>query len=793
MPKFNVRRAAVLGSGVMGRQIAAHLAACGMPVILYDLRAAEGEASGIARRAIDELARSRPAPLLGRDVGLGIEPANYDEHLGRLADCELVVEAIAERLDWKQALYGRIARHVAPQSVLVSNTSGLSVNALSQALPESLRKRFCGVHFFNPVRVMHLVELIPSTCTAPDLVDDLETFVTRRLGKGCVRAFDTPNFIANRVGTFAFIAAMHHTERLELGFDVVDALTGPLIGRPASATYRTLDLIGLDTIGHVLDALPSVLKDDPWSEYFRAPAWMVDLIRRGALGQKSGGGIYRKEAGGVRVLDGSGLGYRPSAGKVDPSVAALLKNGLTARSLAELRGNTQPQAQFLWAVLRDLWHYCAVHLGGIAQSARDLDLAMRWGYGWDVGPFESWQGAGWHDLAAAIAADIRAGQAMCSLELPGWVTDGRTGVHDATGSYSARTGRVLSRSSLPVYRRQARPQALRGEQEASAGVTLLENDAVRLWRPESSSDIYVISLGGKGATLSPEAVEGMIESLARAERESEALVIWRPEPPFSYGADLRVVDALVRAHDWVGVDRALRRFQALTRALKYAAIPVVSAFAGRALGGGCEILMHSAAVVAAIESQPGLVEAGVGLIPAGGGCKELAVRASRQAERTLQNEVLPFVQPAFQPIAAAGVADNALEAVRLGLLQSSDTIVPHAGEVLCVALARARDLATAWQPPLPARNVQVAGRGGIATLQAQLLNLSEGHMISAHDYRVGIAIATALCGGDIESGVRVDEAWLLDVERHQFLELLRTEATRARIAHTLETGKPLRN
>lgn len=394
MPSFIVRRAAVLGSGVMGRQIAAHLAGCGVPVILFDLPASTGATSGIAIKAIEDLVRSRPAPLLGREVAQWIEPANYDEHLGRLAECDLVIEAIAERLDWKRALYARVAPHISGRTVLVSNTSGLSITELAGSLPEALRTRFCGVHFFNPVRLMHLVELIPAACTDARLVDDLESFVVQRLGKGCVRAFDSPNFIANRVGTFAFVAAMHHTERLGLGFDEVDALTGTLIGRPGSATYRTLDLIGLDTIVHVLEGLPAVLKDDPWCQFFRAPPWMKGLIDRGALGQKTRGGIYRKEESGLTVLDGAGPTYRPSAGSADPSVTALLAQGLTAKALSELRAMEHLHAQFLWSVLRDLWHYCAVHLGDIAESAREVDLAMRWGYGWDRGPFEALAGGG---------------------------------------------------------------------------------------------------------------------------------------------------------------------------------------------------------------------------------------------------------------------------------------------------------------------------------------------------------------------------------------------------------------
>ena len=792
MEHLIVRRAAVLGSGIMGRQIAAHLASCGIPVLLFDLRATEGEPSGIARKAIDDLVRGRPPPLLGHDLLNWVEPANYDEHLGRLAGCDLVIEAIAERLDWKRALYERVARHLGDRAILVTNTSGLSTNALAAVLPAARQSRFCGLHFFNPVRSMRLVELIPAKSTAPDVLDRLETFVTRRLGKACIRTFDTPNFIANRIGTFAFIAAMHHTVRLRLGFDEVDALTGPLIGRPASATYRTLDLIGLDTIRSVLDALPGALSDDPWCEHFRAPEWLRGLVERGALGQKSKGGIYRKEHAGLMVLAEPGSGHRPVAAAVEPDLQERLRRGLDAAALEFLRADPRPQAQFLWCILRDLWHYCAVHLAGIAPSARDVDLAMRWGYGWDRGPFESWQAAGWSAVAAAIDADIRAGRAMSTAPLPAWVFDGRMGVHGAEGSYSARERRPLGRSALPVYRRQLQVPPLVGEPEPSSGVTLSERHAVRLWHPDDAREIFVASIQNRGGTLGPEVVEGLFEALARTEREARALVLWR-EPPFSFGADLRTVAALVQAQDWSAVDRILRRFQALTTAIKYAAVPVVAAPGGRALGGGCELLMHAASVVAAFDAQPGLVESGVGLIPAGGGCKEIALRASRLAERTLQNEVLPFIQIQFQPLTAAVTADNALEAMRLGLLRDTDVIVPNPQEVLFVAVARARALAAAWQPPLPGRGIQVAGRGGVATLQTAIMNLREGGMISAHDYRVGTALARALCGGDIETGLRVDEQWLLDVERHEFIELLRTEATQQRIRHTLDTGGLLRN
>jgi 3-hydroxyacyl-CoA dehydrogenase len=788
-----IRKAAVLGAGVMGRQIGAHLAACGVPVVLFDLRADKGDPRGIARKAIDELVRARPAPLLGKGLAPYMEPANYDDDLARLRDCDLVIEAIAERSDWKRSLYERVVPYLDEKAVLASNTSGLSIDLLAQVLPAERRARFCGMHFFNPPRLMRLVELIPARDTAPALLDALESFVTSRLGKGVVRAKDTPNFIANRVGTFAFAAAMYHTRRLGLSFDEVDALTGPLIGRPGSATYRTLDLIGLDTLRHVLGGLPQLLADDPWHEHFGVPAWMDVLVERGALGQKTRCGIYRKDAQGNSVFDLDAQDYRPVAGRVDAALQKILKIAAPGDRLAALRACDHPQAQFLWSVQRDLWHYCAVHLGNISPSAREVDLAMRWGYGWEQGPFESWQAAGWSDVAAAIGDDIRAGKTMADVPLPAWVSDGRSGVHGAGGSYSALDERDSPRSALPVYRKQPYALRLLGEPAADDGVTLFESNSVRLWHRAGDVDIAILSLNGKGATLSPQVVESMQEAVARAERGCKALVIWRPQSDFSFGADLKALWARMDAKDWPGVEGMLKQFQTLTGAIKHAGVPVVAAVAGRALGGGCELVMHCAAVVAAMESQPGLVEAGVGLIPSGGGCKELALRASRRALRALQNEPLPFIQPAFQTVAGAITADNALDAKRLGYLARRDVVVPHSDEVLHVALAHARALAESWQPPLPARDIQVAGRGGIATLEAGLLNLRDGGIISAHDFRVGRALAVAVCGGEIEGGVTVDEQWLLDVERHEFLELLKTEATRQRIVQMLETGKPLRN
>ncbi|MCM8595466.1 3-hydroxyacyl-CoA dehydrogenase family protein, partial [Accumulibacter sp.] len=394
MSNFIVRKAAVLGAGVMGAQIAAHLANAEVPVVLFDLPAKEGDANGIVSKAIDALRKLEPSPLATKDRVAYIDAANYAQHLDRLRGCDLIIEAIAEKTEWKDDLYRKIAPFVSPDAIIASNTSGLSINRLAEALPEALRPRFCGIHFFNPPRYMHLVELIATRNTEPALLDDLESWLVSRLGKGIVRALDTPNFVANRVGVFSMLAVMHHTERLGLGFDVVDALTGPIIGRPKSATYRTADVVGLDTLAHVVKTMQDTLAGDPWHRHYGVPGWLAALIAKGALGQKTRGGIFRKDGRTIRVLDLALQDYRDSAGEIDPAVLAILKNRNPAEKFAQLRASEHPQAQFLWAIFRDIFHYTAFHLAEIASNARDLDFAMRWGFGWAQGPFETWQAAG---------------------------------------------------------------------------------------------------------------------------------------------------------------------------------------------------------------------------------------------------------------------------------------------------------------------------------------------------------------------------------------------------------------
>ncbi|VFR40172.1 Enoyl-CoA hydratase / 3,2-trans-enoyl-CoA isomerase / 3-hydroxyacyl-CoA dehydrogenase [plant metagenome] len=803
----SVRKVAVLGAGVMGAQIAAHCVNAGVPVLLYDLPAKDGDKSGIARQAIARLQKLKPAPLAAPDLAVRITPANYDEHLDLLADCDLVIEAIAERLDWKRDLYEKIVPALGSHVILASNTSGLSITELSKVLPAGLRPRFCGVHFFNPPRYMHLVELIPTAETESGLLDQLETFLVSALGKGVVRARDTPNFVGNRIGVFGILAADIEARKYGLSYEVVDELTGKRLGRAKSGTYRTADVVGLDTLAHVIETLQTGLPDDPFKSSFAMPAALKKLLEKEALGQKAGAGFYRKEGKAILRWDNGAGKYVPADGQIDPDVAEILAQRDPGARLKALRESDKPQARYVWALLRDTFHYAAVHLAQIANSARDVDLAMRWGFGHEQGPFEIWQAAGWRQVAGWIADDIEAGEALSSQALPEWVTKGPVpetgGVHTPKGSWNPRLGRFEPRSTLPVYTRQIVPVRLAGELNrsstmvsAAGGRVVLENDAIRLWTLPAPhpTDVLVVSFKTKMHTISPEVTRSLLQALDLAESNFRGLVIWQDSHPFSAGADLKSMVAAYKEGGPDAIEPEERRLQELTQRLRYARVPTVAALAGLALGGGCELAIHCASRVAHLETYIGLVEVGAGLVPGAGGMAYSARRAAEQQALCAPGApLLLFLQKFAEAIAGAKVAGSAREAVTLGYLRDDDPIVMNEHELLYVAVRQAHMLAEAgWRAPVPAP-FPVAGRDGIATLTAQLVNMREGGYISDHDFLLGRHVAEILCGGDVDPGTLVDEAWILALERKAFLALPAVEATQARIASLMTTGKPLRN
>ena len=748
MSRFQVKKVAVLGAGVMGAQIAAHLVNVKVPVVLFDLPAKEGPKNGIVTRAVEGLKKLKPSPLGVADDAALIGQANYEEHLEQLRDCDLIIEAIAERMDWKLDLYKKIAPFVSPNAIVASNTSGLSITKLSEALPENIKP---------------------------------------------------PNFVANRVGIAGMLATMKEVENFGLTFDVVDDLTGKKLGRASSGTFRTADVVGLDTMTHVIKTLQDNLSidTDPFYESFGTPAVLQKLLDLGNLGQKTKAGFYKKVGRDVLRFDLEGEEYVPGGQKADEVYGRMLKKPAAER-LKLLRNAEGAQGQFLWAILRNSFHYAAVHLATIADNARDIDQAMRWGFGMKQGPFELWQEAGWLDVAKMIQEDIAAGKALSKAPLPEWVFKGPVaeagGVHTAQGSWSASQGKFIPRRQLPVYERQHFPEALLGEtlpDYKTAGKTLHEDDAIRLWTLDD--EVVIASIKTKMHAISPDVAEGLALAVDIAEKDYKAVVVWSGDEPFSAGADLQAMLPAFMIAGVSAIEGAEQELQNTMLRLRYANVPVVSAIRGLALGGGCELAVHSARRVVHMESYIGLVEVGVGLVPGAGGLTYIARRAAENMAQSTSKDVLPFLTEGFSAAAMAKVGTSALESRKLGFLLDSDIIVPHKDELLFVALNEAKAMARGgWRAPHK-RLFPVAGRSGIATIKAQLVNMRDGGFISAHDFHIASLIAGVVCGGDVDAGALVSEEYLMAMERKAFCSLIEHPKTQERILGMLSTGKPVRN
>lgn len=824
MQKFTVKKVAVLGAGVMGAQIAAHLVNVKVPVVLFDLPAKDNDGggapsssnyskNGIVTKAIEGLKKLKPAPLgVPEDAAL-IQQANYEEHMEQLLECDLIIEAIAERMDWKTDLYHKIAPFIAEGAIVASNTSGLSITKLSEALPESIKPRFCGIHFFNPPRYMTLVELINTPTTEPKVLDDLEAFAVSALGKGVIRAHDTPNFIANRVGIAGMLATIKEAETFGLTYDVVDDLTGKKLGRASSGTFRTADVVGLDTMAHVIRTLQDNLGpvgssssgkvEDPFSDIYGTPPVLAKLLESKSLGQKTGAGFYKKVGRDILRLDPESMEYVAAGAKANEVVGRMLKKPAGER-LKLLREAEGAEARFLWAILRDQFHYAAVHLESIAETARDIDFAMRWGFGAKQGPFELWQQAGWKQVATWIQEDIEAGKALSKAPLPDWVFTGPVadagGVHTAEGSWSASAKKFIPRRKLPVYERQHFPEDVLGANAPAfetAGTTLHEDDAIRLWTLDSANgekgDVLIASIKTKMHAISPDVAEGLAMGVELAEKGYKGMVIWSNDEMFSAGADLQAMLPAFMMGGARAIEGAEAELQNVMLKLRYAAVPVVSAIRGLALGGGCEMAVYSAKRVAAMESYIGLVEVGVGLVPGAGGLAYIARRAAENAATSTNKDILSFLTEGFTAAAMAKVGTSAIESRKLGYLLDGDVIVPNKDELLFIALNEARALFNSGYRAPHKRPFPVVGRSGLATIKGQLVNMRDGGFISGHDFHIASLIANVVCGGDVDAGTLVTEEYLMTLERKAFCSLLENPKTQERIMGMMSTGKPVRN
>jgi 3-hydroxyacyl-CoA dehydrogenase len=588
-------------------------------------------------------------------------------------------------------------------------------------------------------------------------------------------------------------------EKYGLTYDVVDDLTGRKLGRASSGTFRTADVVGLDTMAHVIKTLQDTLSadTDPFYASFATPPVLTALLEAGNLGQKSKAGFYKKVGRDILRYELESQSYVPGGQKADEVYGRMLKKPAGER-LKLLRNSTGAQGQFLWSILRNGFHYAAVHLATIAETARDVDQAMRWGFGMKQGPFELWQEAGWLQVAQWIQEDIEAGKALSKAPLPAWVFKGPVadagGVHTEQGSWNPSSGRFEPRRVLPVYARQLFPELLRGEagpRFEAAGTTLHEDKNLRLWTLDH--EVLIASLKTKMHTISPEVCEGLMQAVELAEKDFRGMVVWSGDEPFSAGADLESTLPAFIAVGVAAIEDAEGFMQQTMLRLRYAGVPVVSAIRGLALGGGCELGLYSAKRVVAMESYIGLVEVGVGLVPGAGGLTYIARRAAENAATSTDRDLLKFLTEGFTAAAMAKVGTSAIESRKLGYLLESDVIVPHKDELLHVAIEQVKALDEAGYRPPHKRQFPVAGRSAKATIQGQLVNLRDGGYASQHDFHIASLIANVVTGGDVDANTLVTEEYLMTLERQAFCALVQHPKTQERILGMLSTGKPVRN
>ncbi|MGE5245261.1 MAG: 3-hydroxyacyl-CoA dehydrogenase NAD-binding domain-containing protein [Betaproteobacteria bacterium] len=767
MTRSPISSAAVLGAGTMGAQIAAHLANAGIPTLLLDLTAA------VARQGFDRARALKPDPFFTPDAAGLVTLGGFDADLGRVASADWIVEAIVERLDLKRALLERIDAVRTPGTIVSSNTSGIPISALAEGRGDDFRRHWLGTHFFNPPRYLHLLEVIPTAETDPDVVDRLSRFADVTLGKGVVVAKDTPNFIANHIGLFGVVQILRVLERGEYTIEEIDAITGPAMGRPKSATFRTMDIAGIDVLGHVVSNLAGRLPPDR-SAVFALPEFVRRLIERGSIGEKAGEGFYKRQKGAagteILTLDPGALEYRP---RRSPALASLdAARGIEdpgARIRTLFLGRDRVGA-FLRETLGPTLLYTARVALDIAHSIDDVDRAMQWGFGWDLGPFETFDAIGVREVVEACAGAGGAAPA----DLPPLVADVL-----AKGRNCFRDGRVPPAGpGLQILRAAKERQRV---VRTNPGASLVD----------LGDGVLAVEFHSKMNAIGGDTIEMLHAGIAEASRNFSALVIGNDAPAFSAGANLMLLLLEAQEENWDEIDLMVRAFQGATLALRHADVPVVVCPAGLTLGGGCEIALHGDRVAAAAESYIGLVEVGVGLIPAGGGTKEMLARAVEGLPAGA--DLLPFVQRVFETIGFGKVSTSAAHARQLGYLRAADAIVMNRGRQIATAKALALERVREGYRAPARRTIAVGG----ATLRAALdlgVHLAwRAGRLSDHDALIGRTLANVLAGGALPQQTSVSEQYLLDLERDAFLKLCGERKTLERIQYTLKTGKSLRN
>jgi 3-hydroxyacyl-CoA dehydrogenase len=757
-----IRSAAVLGAGTMGAQIAAHLANAGVPTRLLDLTA------DIARQGLERARKLRPDPLFTPEVAALITTGSFDDHLDRVGEVDWIVEAVVEQLDVKQSLLERVDRARRPGTIVSSNTSGIPIAALGEGRSTDFRRHWIGTHFFNPPRYLHLLEIIPTADTDPAVVERMSRFADLRLGKGVVIAKDTPNFIANHIGLYGVIQTLRALESGEYTIEEIDAITGPALGRPKSATFRTMDIAGIDILGHVLRNLSDRLPDEAARRDFQTPPLVQRLLEKGWVGEKSGQGFYKrqKSAGGeteILTLDPATLAYRSKQSVRLPSLDAARGIEDTRERIRTLFLGRDKVGAFLRETLGRTLVYTARVAPEIAHSIDDIDRAMQWGFGWELGPFEIFDAIGVKEVFDAVGGN--SGEAE------------RVALHGnrfrANGIAPAGPGLQILKSA------KDRSSIVR----RNAGASLVD----------LGDGVLAVEFHSKMNAIGGDTLQMLHAGVKEAAANYTALVVGNEAPNFSAGANLMLLLLEAQEGNWDDIDLMVRAFQGATQALRYSPVPVVVCPAGLTLGGGCEMALHGDRVQAAAETYMGLTEVAVGLIPAGGGTKEMLARNVEQAPGP-QADLLPFVQRAFETIGFGKVSTSAADAMRLGYLRESDTISMNRDRQLADAKALALERAREGYTPPPRRSaIRVGGDGVLAALKLGVHLAWRAGRISDHDALIGRTLATILSGGSLPHQTTVCEQYVLDLEREAFLKLCGERKTLERIQHTLKTGKPLRN
>lgn len=792
-----INRVAVLGAGVMGATIAAHLANAGLEILLLDIVPKaldkQEEAQGltldspavrnrIARNGLQGLLKMKPAPFYLNGYAGQIQVGNLVDDLGKLKECDWVIEVVVEYMPIKLDLLQKLVPNLAPGAILTTNTSGLSVNEMAAVLPAEIRKNFFATHFFNPPRYMRLMEIVPCKDTDPAAIKAMADFMSKRLGKGIVYAKDTTNFIANRIGTYAIYKGIEHMVAMGMTVEEVDAIAGPATARPKSAAFRTADLVGLDTLGHVGTNSHDLLPSDEERGVFKMPDFMKKMIDGGLLGNKSGGGFYKKEmVGGKKALfyyDYTTGEYKPLAKPKFASAMAVKQVDSPGQKVKMVVGGSDKGAEFAWKSIRDTLIYAVNRIPEIADDVVNVDNAMRWGFNWEIGPFEMFDAIGVADFVKRAEKDgVKVPECLKGVE--------------SFYRYDEKGGKqyydLLKGTYVPV---PVKDGEIRLEILKKAGKVVEKNANCSVL--DLGDGVFGFQFHSKMNAISGDILAMTHKAIKRAEDEGVGLVIANQGVNFSVGANLMMMAVALAEGAYDDINMVLRAFQKATMAVKYAKVPVVAAPFAMALGGGAEFCLHADAINAYSETYMGLVEIGVGLLPAGGGTKEMSMRAIQLAQQ-FDTDVQPFIIKNFQQIAMAKVSMGAAELYGMDYMRNGDSISMDIDRLIGDAKQKVLALAVNYRPKRPVENIPAPGRGIAAAIKSQLWNMKMGNFITEYEMEMGALIAQIMCGGDINAGTPISEEYLLQLEREGFLKLCGNKKTAERIQHMLKTGKPLRN